>query len=298
MKYILIENLVEIMGEDRFLQWEEMARNHLNEIENMSSADRAKYFKRNSAWNDLYAHLSELSGHKCWYSEAPENSSEWSVDHFRPKNESKNENNEIILEEGYWWLAYYWKNYRLSGSLVNLCRKDRFHDDDEVYGKGAFFPLDLTKGATAQPYDMDCECEIPLLLDPINPFDVTLVSFDKDGGVYETYNEDDDLWKHTRAKLSIKYYGLDHEPIKRGRRKVWHNCEIIIEDTRNKLQLANINHYDITIKEKCVADCYKKLVNLSCYKKPYSMVVYSIIKEKIKDPLYEPWLKDVLTVLQ
>lgn len=297
MRYIPIDKLKDIMGKENFDNWLVKANNHLDKIRTLSKQERSAYFTKNNIWTELYKPLSEISCNKCWYSEAPENSGEWEVDHFRPKGESKNNDGSITLAEGYWWLAYYWRNYRLIGSLANKLRKDRFNTNDEVYGKGTFFPLDLDNGYIAVPDDFDCSCEIPYLLDPTNYEDVILISFDENGEVFPTYGEEDDEWRNERAKLSIKYYGLNHTPIIRGRKKVWDQCESIVNKGHEELKRTNTNPIYKHARKKIIGDCYSEIVNLAKSNAPYSMVVRSFVEEKARDPEFF-WFKHVIKVFE
>ncbi|KAA5548820.1 hypothetical protein [Adhaeribacter rhizoryzae] len=297
MRVINLDQLEEVFDslngnrKGSFDTWLEKAEKCLEEIRSMSKEDRSTYWSRNNIWRELYPALSKLSGHKCWYSEAPENSSEWEIDHYRPKAESRSEEGTIVREDGYWWLSYKWENFRLAGSLVNKLRKDRFDSNGEVYGKGSFFPLETED--IAQPEDEDCNCERPLLIDPIKPRDVTLISFDKNGDPFPTYNENESKFYHKKAMLSIKYYGLDHKPLSRGRRKIWANCEMVVKKAHNYIK-NNIN--DPVRRDEKIDECFLQLSKYSRYTEPYSMIVRNFVKEKLKDKEYS-WLKEVERVL-
>jgi len=297
MRYIDIDRLRDIMGQQEFDAWVAKAEGHLNAIRTLNKKARAKYFDAHNIWTELYTYLSELSHHKCWYSEAPENSGEWEIEHFRPKSLSKDIDGTIIKGDGYWWLAYHWRNYRLAGSLVNKRRKDRFENEDDVYGKGCFFPLNSDAGDVAQENDMECRCEVPLLLDPTNTRDVTLLSFDKNGEVFPTVGEDEDEWAYRRADISIKYYGLKHTPLNRGRKKIWEKCESIVYTTHKRLQNLTTDRINNLFKQQCIEDCYCNLEKISRTTEPYSMVVKSYVEEKIQNPEYF-WLRHVTRVLQ
>lgn len=274
-----------------FDEWVEKAEKCLADIRPMNRSDRSKYWSRNNIWRELYPALSELSGHKCWYSEAPESSSEWEIEHYRPKAESKAADGAIIRDDGYWWLSYSWDNFRLAGSLVNRLRKDRFDSKDEVFGKGNYFPLESEE--VAQPEDENCDCERPLLIDPVKPRDVTLISFDKNGEPFPTYGNEDNSLYNKKASLSIKYYGLDHKPLSRGRSKIWSNCDLMVKKAHNYIK-NNIN--DPVRRDEKIDECFLQLHNYSKYTEPYSMIVRNFVKEKIKDEEYS-WLKDVERVL-
>lgn len=296
MRVIHIDDLKyvfdELKGRGAFEAWLEKADKHLNAIRNLDKQNRIKYWSDHNIWGELYPALSKLSGNKCWYTEAPDNSNEWEIDHYRPKAKSINEKGKIIRYDGYWWLSYHWKNFRLAGSLVNKLRRDRFTDNDEVYGKGNFFPLEDVN-SVGQPEDMDCDCERPLLIDPINPIDVTLISFDKNGEPYPTYNNDDNPLNYKKAILSIKYYGLKHDPLDRGRSKVWSNCETVVSIAHNYIK-NNIN--DAIRRQEKINNCYLQLAKYSKKDAPYTMVVRNFVREKLKDDNYS-WLTNVELVL-
>src|SRR5688500_8564147 len=86
----------EIKGKGSFARWEKEADAHLAKLKGMSHSARKKYLNRNNHWAKLYAALSKLSNGKCWYSEAPANSSEWEIEHYRPKLKSKAEHGNIL----------------------------------------------------------------------------------------------------------------------------------------------------------------------------------------------------------
>jgi hypothetical protein len=295
MRLIPIDNLPaeydKINGKGCFDLWLTEAESHLNNIRNLSSNDRSHYWSIHNIWTKLYSTLSCLSGNKCWYSESPENSSEWEIDHFRPKAQSKQDNKIIIRDDGYWWLSYHWKNFRLAGSLINKLRKDRFDKDtDEVLGKGNFFPLE-PDSPVAQAEDYYCTCERPMLLDPTIARDCSLLSFDETGEVFPRYASTDDAIKHERAKISIMYYGLNHTPLTRGRASIWQTCERLINETNNYLSVYI--HQRVEIENK-INNCYNELVNLTNECAPYSMVAknYLLIKSK-----QYSWLEEVLTIM-
>ena len=87
-------------------------------------AERKAFLQRNSIWNDFKPILIRYFGEKCWYSECDLTGSFGDIDHFRPKLRSADENDNEILNEGYWWLAYDYLNYRLSCEKCNRPFRD------------------------------------------------------------------------------------------------------------------------------------------------------------------------------
>ncbi|MEP1094040.1 MAG: hypothetical protein ABJG78_02960 [Cyclobacteriaceae bacterium] len=296
MRHIKINDLKEeydrIYGDGSFTKWKKEAKEHLDKIEKLTPKKRSEYWSKNGSWTKLYSAMSDMSGGKCWYTESKENSSEWNVDHYRPKAKSIDEEGKIILSEGYWWRSYDWKNYRLSGTLTNLLRKGRFDEGEETFGKGNFFPIQDSKTA-AQPKDMICSCEQPFLLDPIKAADVTLISFDEDGVPYETFSKEENELKHLRATLTIKCYGLKHKPLLRGRSKVWQTCEELVEKTQNDITL---NNGDQNRVDRLIEECFDSLADLADKKSPFSRVVINYIKSKSIESEYS-WLENSLEAI-
>ena len=295
MRYVDITDLKEVFdrikGTGSFSKWEKEAKKHKEEIEKKNKKERSKYWNKNNIWTELYSALSEISGDKCWYTESKENSGRWDVDHFRPKARSLDENGKVILKEGYWWLSYDWKNFRLSGSLTNLLSRGKFDEDDDVLGKGSFFPVKDSKVSKIK--DMKCSGEKPVLLDPTNANDVRLIAFDQDGMPYGTFGNEDNEFKNLRAVLSIKCYGLEHKPLVRGRARVWNTCEEIVEGTQNDIV---INKGDDESIDDAIEECFVELAKLANKKQPFSMVVFNYIKAKSSEKDYE-WLQDALTAI-
>lgn len=297
MRYINIDRLPEIFNDFNspkmtFDGWLEEAEKHLANIRRKSKKDRSDYWTENSHWTKLYSSLSKMSGEKCWYSESPENSCRWEIEHYRPKARATI-NNELVLKEGYWWLSYYWKNFRLAGSFVNKRSKDLFAKEDSIFGKGNYFPLEETS-KVAVPEDIYCKDEKPLLLDPIKPRDCFLISFDKNGDVYPTYSHMESAINNKRAIFSIEYYGLKQTPLKRGRMKIWQKCEAIVSISINEIR-KHINND--TKREEILDECYLNLADLYTITEPYTSVVKSFVKTKSKELNYE-WLSDAIYVLQ
>jgi hypothetical protein len=170
-------------------------------------------------WGELKPWLLEVSQGKCWFSESRDSFSHWDVEHYRPKKAAKNANG--TERDGYWWLAFDWRNFRICGNVGN--RK-----------KGAFFPLRAgTHEATST--DRNTDDEFPLLLDPTRLEDVVLLSFDENGDVKPL--PDLDEWNTARVEESIKRYKLrEHEPLMEARRDIWSRCSREINRCQNLME--------------------------------------------------------------
>lgn len=136
-------------------QWVRSASKKLADLSALTThAERNNFLQRNNIWKDFKPILIRYFGEKCWYSECDLTGSFGDVDHFRPKLRSIDENNNVILDEGYWWLAYDYLNYRLSCEKCNR----PFGDG----GKRDYFPL----RPGTMPAVFPRKDDISLLLDP------------------------------------------------------------------------------------------------------------------------------------
>jgi len=179
-------------------------------------------------WKELKAWLLQLSHDKCWYSEAKELVSDYHVDHFRPKNRAKQLDG--TEREGYWWLAFDWRNYRIAGSI---CNSPHYGADGELRGKADFFPLKDGSPVASNP-TCDLEDEIICLLDPTDPDDPVLLTFDESG--YPLPAALEETWEYIRAKESIKLFYLDYRPLVDERKKIWTKCDLSIDFAQNLMQ--------------------------------------------------------------
>lgn len=125
-------------------------------------------------WTRLRPYLSELSYNKCWYIECLNPGTDDDVDHFRPKAEISEEPGH----PGYYWLAFDWRNFRLSCHRANRPRRNPL--TNETGGKAAHFPLVGTSIRAFSPND-NLRLEFPGLLDPTDPMDPRFVSFTPNG---------------------------------------------------------------------------------------------------------------------
>jgi len=228
MRTINISDLGDLLPDG----WEENAKILKDSLVGKTADERQKIFKDNPIWQDLLIVLKGLSNNKCWYSEAQEVMSDMDVDHFRPKNEAANldADGKPIKRDGYWWLAYDWKNYRLSSIYSNRLRKDKHTDEKESFGKGSLFPL--RNGCTPATCADELDDEVIYLLDPTNSNDPNLLFFSNDGKAIPSVEEESEPWNYSRAKVSIDIYHLNHTPLKDARLVVWNLCQRKIDQMK------------------------------------------------------------------
>jgi uncharacterized protein (TIGR02646 family) len=214
------------LAPDLTQEWKDEARNSLSAVANLAADARAEEINgRRRVWRGLSVQLGRLSNNKCWYCESRQIRSNKDVDHFRPKNRVA----ESKSSEGYWWLAFDWRNYRYS---CNFCNS-RHKFTETAGGKGDHFPLvdENARGAPrATPDDLDAQ-EEPKLLDPTNLKDVALLTFDEDGNIAPAVKESDDPVGYARALASIEIYHLREVQLREARRQK-------MDDVRQRLRVA------------------------------------------------------------
>jgi hypothetical protein len=188
--------------------WCERAKDLLAQLKKAPDrATRNDLIDKNSAlWRELKDWLLSLSHGKCWFSEAKDCFSHWDVEHYRPKKSAKHLSG--TSDDGYWWLAFDWQNFRICGNVGN--RK-----------KGSYFPL--RKGCTRAAPHGDLRYEQPLLLDPADEEDPNLLFFNLEGSPIPAPHITDD-WERTRVVNSVLRYKLDHPPLIDRRKTVWSEC--------------------------------------------------------------------------
>jgi uncharacterized protein (TIGR02646 family) len=189
--------------------WQTKAKNAADAVLASPPEQRSRVIDRNKGvWGELKDDLSKLSHRKCWYCESIDDRSDNVVDHYRPKGNVRDANPP---HNGYWWLAFSWDNYRFSCMYCNSIRKSA----EGSGGKQDYFPLnDESRRALCE--NDDYALEMPLLLDPTNPMDVSLIAFSEDGSAGPADEEKGSL-DYRRANESIKRYHLNHPDIKERR---------------------------------------------------------------------------------
>lgn len=203
-----------------WLEKAQRAYNRIYEIEH-SEEKKACIDSRSDLWRELKQSLFDLSHGKCWYCEAKEDRSDYSVDHFRPKKRVRHDDGTEC--DGYWWLAFDWRNFRLA---CDFCNSPHTREDGETLGKSDFFPI-LNEDCRAHCPDDNLEDEMPLLLDPVVPGDPELLWFMEDGKPYPAAREG--TFPCERARKTIELLNLDDERVVEARKAVWVDCQRLIQ---------------------------------------------------------------------
>jgi hypothetical protein len=245
---------------EKLLKVAERAQAKLAEL---PAAERVAFIKKKShIWRAFKRYLRQMSYGKCWYSEAMAPQSPYDVDHFRPKSEARR--SEILIDDGYPWLAFDWDNFRYSAELCNRPSKDE--ESGETVGKGSWFPL--VEGSPIACWDDRCtKDERPLLLDPTRRSDVALIDVASDG-----------LMKPVltcvgtgklRVKTSIRCYGLNLPNLWEARKGAMDQVTERAETLLKSIEAANTHEPAadaIPIEEQREA-----LIKLALPRSPFSL---------------------------
>ena len=186
--------------------------------------ERKKYINQRRLWADtrIKTVMERISDGKCWYCETKDIRSDNPIDHFRPKGKVT----ECEDHDGYWWLAFDWKNFRYACSFCNTGHKD--DEAEDTLGKDNYFPLlDEEKRAMSESSSYTCDDEKPMLLDPTVEADTRLLWFDDDGRVAPRSTRDPIAVQ--RVEKSRDVYHLDDPRTKDARRQIYNKIKRKVE---------------------------------------------------------------------
>jgi uncharacterized protein (TIGR02646 family) len=212
-------------------KWLDKAAELLKELETSETVDdRNKIIDKNHKYWKLFKNsFKELSYNKCWYSETKNPYSHLHIDHFRPKKRVQDIfDEEYPIRDGYWWLTFDYKNYRLCGSVGNTKKNDHF----AVKYNKVISPAPISD-------------EVYYFLDPTNKDDVKLLNFDNNGYVKPAVPERFEKWNYDRAKYTIEYLDLNYTDLTEIRRLKWQETTILIVEINSlnaKYNIEPTNH--------------------------------------------------------
>lgn len=251
-------------------------------------ADGLKKKARQKIWRDLSKDLGKLSNYKCWYSESKNSGSDKDVDHFRPKGSVS----EDPDHEGYWWLAFDWKNYRYSCTWCNQHRVDRIHSTDG--GKWDHFPLGEGSFRAKNESD-DHDNEDVELLDPTHPNEWKLLTFRSDGQPIPTKLEG--TREYDRAKASISFYHLNRHEFVRERKELAKKVQRVVE----RMEELRLQFLDSNVKklEQQYIKEQRELLRLIKETAEYSAAALAYARAEVRvrqrgQEIKREWLEDIL----
>jgi hypothetical protein len=263
---------------DRWLAESKKLHGELAKLHKDNKIDeRNKFIDDHSKhWGKLKPWLLALSYGKCWFTEGRDICSHFEVEHFRPKKEATQD--EVATRDAYWWLAFDYTNYCVSGNVSN--RK-----------KGTQFPLRINTPIST--YETRCEhLEEPYLLNPTNPTDPNLLAFDEEGNAIPIPGCDE--WSQKRVGKSIEILKLnEHDILPKARREIWQKISRLINSLSKHFN-ESIHHVGnpqalLLIKEN-IKDKKNQILEMIQPCSPLSMAAIWCIKFR-NDPLLLKLLK-------
>jgi hypothetical protein len=268
---------INLDGKEPEQAWRDKAADLSDQLDLAATKEeRDTLIKANSGvWSELKPWLLQHSRGKCWFSEARDVFSHYDIEHYRPKNAARDLDGSE-QGEGYWWLAFNWKNLRICGNVGN--RK-----------KGAYFPLRAgTHRATA--VDRNIEDELPYLLDPTRLEDTLLLCFDENGDVNSL--PDLDEWSRARVDETIKRYKLrEHEPLMEARRDIWSRC--VREVNCCQVLMAELSKSPSATKRALVREQMRKLQEMVLPDAEFSVVASECLRNRT-----EQWAQRIASMVQ
>jgi uncharacterized protein (TIGR02646 family) len=197
--------------------WLTKAAELQKKLDEAAGPEEAAKILENGHWGKLNKMLREASNQKCWYSETrPAAASRMDVDHFRPKGEVRE--SDKSKRPGYPFLAYDFRNYRLSAQLMNQST----NEGEGSRGKHNQFPL--LAGSPAASCIGEVGDEKPLLLDPTVPGDPGLLTFDEQGEAKPSVESNREPIGHERAERTIEVLWLDRPLLRDDRKTAWRDA--------------------------------------------------------------------------
>lgn len=194
-----------------------------------AAARKALIAANQDKWTAFRPQLQAIFGPKCWYTESKNPGTDDDIDHFRPKGRIADRRGH----GGYWWEALNWRNFRLSCHRANRLRRNP--DTGNTHGKGDHFPLLAEADRWMGSGDV-CN-ERPTLLDPTDPADPPMLTFDTDGRVALSPFYVGDTDAATRVNESRIYLHLDWPAFVTDRRDLY--ASILLKVTEgDKADLA------------------------------------------------------------
>lgn len=248
--------------------WIDKANAVTEQLRNATTSEERKAIiqANEGLWRDdrLRNWLLQFFNNKCWYTEAFESVSPIHVDHYRPKGRATElDCNETV---GYWWLAFEWTNYRISGHLINSKKSD-------------FFPI--VEDARANPDDpLSIRLEAPLLIDPLTD-QAWLISYEKDeDGCIAVPAAGIDEAEELRAVKTIEILGLNRiDKLNKKREVTWDDCMQLLADYKGASLEPQV--FKAIFQAKAVLELRKMIQ----YNREFSSVAEACIRKQAPEPI-------------
>jgi hypothetical protein len=222
--------------------------------------------KRLETWghNDVLKALRDVVGDKCWYSEVSLAGADANVDHFRPKGNVKEIDDQTLTptgksSEGYWWLAFDIMNYRLSSVHSNQRRVD----ETTSGGKWDYFPIIGQRALSCTALSLITENILPL--DPCSASDVALMWFGPDGAPgYSNWRREASDFEKKRMLVTIWLFHLDKQTTSIPRAKAIDSLKLSIMHANTVYKIWEKNNFSFDSHEKILFDNYISQIKEDC----------------------------------
>jgi hypothetical protein len=240
-------------------------------------ARKALIKKYRPLWVEFREHFEATYGAKCWYIECSNPGTDDDVDHFRPKARVT----ERRDHPGYWWEALNWRNFRLSCHRAN--RPRRTPEGTATFGKANHFPVLEEDDRWLRPSDV--RRESPALLDPTDPADPPLLTFDPNGFVALSPAFAGDPAAASRFEASREYLWLDWHEFVRARRDTYAAVWLLVEQGDRWDRLLQLGE---GVAKEGMLDISRKLIGLTRDSQEYSRAAAAYVR-MFRD---REWIRD------
>jgi len=246
---------------------------------------RARIIEENQyRWTALREAFEKASHNKCWYTECKSPGADNDIDHFRPKGKVREDRGH----PGYYWLAFDWRNMRLSCQRAN---RPRIAPGTRVAGgKATHFPL-LATGVRARAPRDDLSREHPALLDPTDPGDPILLTFRPNGEIDLSPEFRGDARAEAKLEASRLGLHLNWPKFVEGRLTLFNLVERTVERGRRE---APIDFQDWQMASDAFKDAIRDLLNFMDSPSEYS----SAARVYVESFRHVWWVNDVVLRLR
>jgi 8-oxo-dGTP pyrophosphatase MutT (NUDIX family) len=266
VRFIDLDKLVACPDALELIEQSEAACRAIREEADMQ-ARRELVVSYRPIWVAFRAVFERTYGTTCWYTECTNPGTDDDVDHFRPKGRVAERDDH----GGYWWLALDWRNFRLSCHRANRRRINA--EAGETFGKGDYFPVMDEAQRWMTPNDTWPEG--PALLDPTDPGDPPVLTFDQHGYVALSPRYEGNAVALERFETSRRYLHLDWPNFIYDRRSVY-------ASVRRLVRQGDVLDAALTRREAGAADSMKdisrQLIDLTTDGKPYARAAAAYVR--------------------
>ena len=243
--------------------------------------ERRVLFERYRArWTAVREAFEEHSNGKCWYVECSNPGADNDIDHYRPKSSVAQD----PTHPGYYWLAFEWRNLRLSCQRANRLRRNP--ETGETGGKGDNFPLVNPQNRARTPDD-DLSLEIPAILDPTNPDDVAALTFRANGDVDLVPERKGEHIQEAKLEASRRHLHLNWPKFREARVKLYNQIERFVHRGE---RLAPQNYDGMHAVAQAFLDICQDLANWTEPHQQFSMAARAYV-EMFRDRW---WIRDIV----